>query len=100
MNPDGARDHDDADPLRGRDAEEAAAIVAPQELEQESNDRVEREERREDLAVVALARVDDEQADGRDRERRRGLVNLCRMHIKAPRVPAREEVLFRLRLAR
>ena len=75
--------------LRRRQPEQAAAVVAPQDLEQEPRDRVEREERGEDLPVVALARMHPQQAERGDRERRGRLVDLRRVHGQAPQLRAR-----------
>src|SRR6185503_19614273 len=67
------------DELGRAEVQRAAAVVAPEELDEEPCERVEADERQEHLAVVALPPVHPEEEERRDRERRRRLVDLRRV---------------------
>src|SRR4029078_8328997 len=73
-------EHDQPDPLRGREPEPSAAIVAAKKFDDEAAEGVEREKCCEDLAVVALPCLQIQDQKRSDRERRERLVELRGMH--------------------
>src|SRR5688572_3346350 len=66
VEPNDATDQQNAHELRRAESEEAASVVGANELDDETGDRIERDESQKDLPVVALFPVEIEDQERRD----------------------------------